>query len=360
MMLAAVYHKYNTPIQIQHVPIPTPPRDGVVLAVKATGVCRSDWHGWKGHDDDITNHGLPFIPGHEVSGTITAVGPLVTKFKKDDRVAVPFILSCGSCRECERNKPTVCERQEQPGFTRLGSFAEYVALPRADRNLCVIPEGVSFLQAAAMGCRFTTAYRAVVQQGEAGEGKVLAVFGCGGVGLSCVMIGVACGARVIAVDVSLGALRKAKELGAWKVVDASRGKAHVRGTVNELTGGVGADVTIDAAGFAATCESAVWCTRRAGRMVQVGLPIGGDETKMPVVPMGFVAGREIEIVGSHGFAAVDMPKIIDMVVEGKLDPGKLVEREVTLEQGAKAIEDMDNGSPMGITMVTKFRGNSHL
>eukprot|EP00592_Proboscia_alata_P022944 CAMPEP_0194425282 /NCGR_PEP_ID=MMETSP0176-20130528/24631_1 /TAXON_ID=216777 /ORGANISM="Proboscia alata, Strain PI-D3" /LENGTH=170 /DNA_ID=CAMNT_0039235569 /DNA_START=161 /DNA_END=672 /DNA_ORIENTATION=- len=143
---------------------------GVVIQVKATGVCRSDWHGWKGHDDDVKHHGLPFIPGHEFSGLIHEMGSAVSgsnKFQIGDRVVVPFILSCGSCRECVRQKPTICEQQQQPGFTMPGSFAEFVYIPRAERNVTVLPPNVSFVEAAALGCRFTTAYRAVNQQGAA-------------------------------------------------------------------------------------------------------------------------------------------------------------------------------------------------
>ena len=352
-MRAAVYHTFGGPISVETIPRPAAPDDGVVLEVRATGVCRSDWHGWKGHDSDIAEHGLPFVPGHELSGVVSEVGSRVTKFVVGDHVAVPFILSCGRCRECDRCRPTICESQEQPGFTMRGSFAEYVALPRADRNLAKLPLGVSFVAAAALGCRFTTAYRAVVQQGRLMATDAVAIFGCGGLGLSCVMLAVAHGAStVIAVDTNPAAREKALSLGAAHAVDASLGQEHVRAAVLELTGGVGADLVVDAAGFKATCEDAVWSARRGGRMVQVGLPLGGTA---PAVPMARVAGREIEIIGSHGLAASDMPAILDLVASGKLDPSVLVERECSLEEGAAAIEAMDGASPLGMTVVTGFR-----
>jgi len=223
--LRRVYHEFGGPIRVEDVPVPVAPPGGVVIEVRATGVCRSDWHGWSGHDSDIEDHGLPFTPGHELNGVIASLGEGVTTFSIGERVAVPFILSCGTCRECLRSKPTVCEDQEQPvrvrkdgplvrlqrqiyriavhscdsspglnaarclsllpqGFTMHGSFAEFVALPRAERNISHLPDEVSFSAAAALGCRTTTAFRAVVQQGRLVEGEVLAVFGCGGVGLS--------------------------------------------------------------------------------------------------------------------------------------------------------------------------------
>ncbi|KAL7541864.1 hypothetical protein ACHAXR_011862 [Thalassiosira sp. AJA248-18] len=372
-MRAAVYQSFSGPITIKNVPQPTPPPTGVVIQVMATGVCRSDWHGWKGHDSDIKKHGLPFIPGHEVSGIIVSVDTtMVTKFKVGDRVAVPFILSCGQCCMCADassrhnngyDRPTICENQEQPGFTMMGSFAEYVALPRADRNLSIIPQNVSFVEAAALGCRFTTAYRAVVQQGglvsnsNSNSSSVMsvAIFGCGGLGLSCVMIAAAYGAKeIIAIDVSDQALDKAKEVGATNTINARTEDAQQR--VMEMTNGMGVDLSIDAAGFKATCEGAIHCARRGGRMVQVGLPIGGQN---PTVPMGMVAGKELEIVGSHGCAAADMPGLLELVQSGRLDPKKLVEREVSLEEGVKALMDMDHGSPIGMVMITQFADVPH-
>ena len=351
-------------------------------------------HGWKGHDGDIAAHGLPFTPGHELSGVVSEVGPGVERFAVGDRVAAPFILSCGSCCECARGRATVCEWQEQPGFTAHGGFAQFVALPRADRNLCPLPEAVPFTLAAALGCRTTTAFRAVAQQGQLRRGEALAVFGCGGVGLSCVMVGVAAGAAVVAVDVSPEARAKALEMGATAAVDgalplealraavldavdaaaaaAAAAVAVTAATVTAVTADTtakcsgaeatadttakcsGADVTVDAGGFQATCEAAVWCARRGGRMVQVGLPLGGGATGSPRVPMARVAAWELELVGSHGADARDFPTLLAKVASGEWDVGRLVGAEVSLSQGAKAIEAMDHGSPLGITVVTDF------
>lgn len=375
-MKAALYSDFNARIKVTSVPKPklnSP--TSVIVQVMATGVCRSDWHGWKGHDSDIKEHGLPFIPGHELSGIVVQYGDSVKKIKNGDRVAIPFILSCGSCAECRLDKPTVCLDQSQPGFTMYGSFAEYVEITRADRNLRVLPSSVSFVEAAALGCRFTTAYRAVVQQGlglankycsnsESLE-KALCVFGCGGLGLSCIMIAKAFQEEgnidsIIAVDVSEKALDKALELGADYVVNVkelgSNDKA-VRNKVMELTSGLGAELTIDAAGFAATCENAVLTCRRGGRMVQVGLPIGG---RPPQIPMGMVAGKELEIVGSHGFAATELPDLLNLVASGKLQVKKLIEKEVNLIEGVEALMAMDAESPLGMTIITRFDDSSRL
>jgi alcohol dehydrogenase len=261
----------------------------------------------------------------------------------------------------------------------FGSFAEFVEINRADRNLRILPKGVTFVEAAALGCRFTTAYRAIVQQGlkithgstspklivPPNKKITVCVFGCGGLGLSCVMIAKAFQEEgnigsIIAVDLSKRALDKALTLGADHVVDVKSlgmNDDAVRKMVMKLTNDLGADLTIDAAGFPSTCENAVHTCRRGGRMIQVGLPIGG---RKPQIPMGAVAGRELEIVGSHGFAASDLPNLLDLVRNGKLQVRKLIEKEVSLRQGVEALMAMDRHSPLGITVITHFDDTSRL
>ncbi|KAL7562411.1 hypothetical protein ACA910_007722 [Epithemia clementina (nom. ined.)] len=376
-MEAAVYDAFGGPIRIRRVPLPTCPRDGVIVHVRATGVCRSDWHGWKGHDDDIVLHGLPFIPGHEFSGVVVQLGAELAQGKchlrLGDRVVVPFILSCGSCRYCSLDRPTVCQRQQQPGFTYPGSFAEYVAVPWAIRNVCKLPNEVSFIQAAVLGCRFTTAYRAVVQQGRLTAGECVAIFGSGGLGLSCIMIAKAIGAEtIVAIDISESALKKARQLGATHTIlvhQHDHDDSKVQNQVIGVCEGQGAHLSINCTtGLNPQCANAVYSTRRTGRIVQLGLPVGGvvsngksndddSESLSQVlgIPMDRVVAWELEIFGSHGFAAQDLPALLDMILSGSLDPCLLVERQVSLLEGARALEDMDRGSPLGVTMITKFR-----
>ena len=198
-MRAAMFETFNGDITIESVDDPSPPDGGVVIDVKANGVCRSDWHGWVGHDPSIA---LPHVPGHEMAGVIAAVGHEVERFAVGQRVTVPFALGCGHCRECIGGNQHICDNQIQPGFSMWGSFAELAAIPYADENLVVLPETMSFDTAAGLGCRFATAFRAVVDQGAVKADDWVAVWGCGGVGLSSVMIASALGAHVIAVDIS--------------------------------------------------------------------------------------------------------------------------------------------------------------
>jgi alcohol dehydrogenase len=231
-MRAVVLDRIRGPLAVRVVPDPSPPPGGVVVRVLATGMCRSDWHGWAGHDE-IT---LPHVPGHELAGVVTAVGDGVTRWSAGDRVTVPFVEGCGRCAWCRSGNAQVCPDQEQPGFTHWGSFAEYVALYAADANLVAIPDAVAFEAAAALGCRFATSYRALTGRARVIAGEWVTIVGAGGAGLSAVMIAKALGARVIAVDRNPGALAAATALGADHVLTADAA-LDLPGAVRELTGG---------------------------------------------------------------------------------------------------------------------------
>ena len=322
-------------------PDPACPADGVVVRVGATGVCRSDWHAWMGHDPVP----LPHVPGHELSGTVVAVGPLVGRWAVGDRVTVPFVCGCGLCGFCRAGDTHVCPDQTQPGFTGPGSFAELVALHAADTNLVPLPDGLDFVTAASLGCRLATAYRALVTHGRLSAGDWLAVHGCGGVGLSAVLVGVALGARVVAVDVSPEALARARELGATETVsDADPAVA-----VQRVTGG-GAHVSLDAVGTPGTAVASVHSLRRLGRHVQVGLLLGEDAT--PPLPMDRVVAHELSVHGSHGMPAAQYAELVGLVADGTLDPGRLVGAVIGLEDAGAALVAM-SGPPTtaGMTVV---------
>jgi alcohol dehydrogenase len=341
---AVVYNAFGEVPVLRDVPDPECPPGGVVIRVEATGLCRSDWHGWRGHDPDIA---LPHVPGHELAGTIAAVGPDVRDWAVGDRVTVPFVLACGTCEPCLAGDQQVCDDQLQPGFTQWGSFAQLVAIPRAMINLVRLPDSVDFVTAASLGCRFATAYRAVLRQGRVRAGEWVAVHGCGGLGLSAVEIAVAAGARVVAVDISDAALAAAVALGADATVSGSA--ADVPAAVRAATGG-GAHLSIDAFGSAATCWSSVESLRKRGRHVQVGLMLGEDANAP--LPMDLVLARELEIIGSHGMAAHDYVAMLESLTDGTLDPARLVGRTIGLEEAPAALMAMD-GPPLaaGMTVI---------
>ena len=331
---------FREPLAVEDVPEPELPPDGALVEVRATGLCRSDWHGWMGHDASIR---LPHVPGHEFAGVVAAVGPEVRSVRPGDRVTAPFCCGCGACEPCRLGHTQICERDYQPGFTGWGSFAEHVLVPVADLNCVPLPEDLAFEAAAALGCRFMTAFAAVGERGGLRAGDWLAVHGCGGVGLSAVMLGRALGARVIAVDVAAGPLDRAAALGAEHTLVAEDAAAAIR----ELTGG-GAHVSIDAIGSAATAAASVRSLRRRGRHVQVGL-LAGDERESRM-PMAELISRELEIAGVHGMPVRDYPALLRLVASGAVDPARLIGRRIALEDAGAALAAMDRPAE-GITVI---------
>jgi D-arabinose 1-dehydrogenase-like Zn-dependent alcohol dehydrogenase len=340
---ALVFETFGGPLRVADVPVPDPAPGGVVVRVGASGICRSDWHAWQGHDPDVV---LPHVPGHELAGTVAAVGSGVRRWRAGDRVTVPFVNACGRCPQCAAGDHQVCPHQTQPGFTHWGSLAEYVALDAADVNLVALPDELDDATAASLGCRYATAFRAVVQVAAVRAGEWVAVHGCGGVGLSAVQVAVAAGARVVAVDVSPAARDLALALGAEQAVD---GGEDVVAAVAESTGG-GVHVSLDALGAAVTCENSVRCLRPRGRHVQVGLlpPAQGR----PAVPMDVVIARELQVLGSHGMAAHAYPELLGLIAAGRLAPRRLVTRHLPLDDAAGALADV--GRAPGIAVVTRI------
>jgi alcohol dehydrogenase len=346
-MRALVYDAFGGPLTVTDVPAPPSTPGGVVVRVGATGVCRSDWHGWQGHDPDIS---LPHVPGHELAGTVEVVGAEVRRWRVGDRVTVPFVCACGRCPRCLEGNSQVCDRQTQPGFTHWGSFAELVALHDADVNLVALPESMSFATAAALGCRYSTSFRAIVAHGRVQPGEWVAVHGCGGVGLSAVQIAADAGGSVLAVDIAPAALALARELGAVAVVDAAgRDPERVAAAVRDLTDG-GAHVSLDALGSPDSCLASVLSLRPRGRHVQVGLlpPLAGRAA----VPMERVIALELELYGSHGMPAHAYPELLSRVAAGRLAPDRLVTREIPLGEAPGALAEI--GRQPGITVITSF------
>lgn len=325
-MRAVVYDEFKGPLSVRTVPEPKVPDGGVLIRVEATGVCRSDWHGWQGHDGDIT--AMPHVPGHELAGVVAAVGAGVARWSVGEPVTVPFVNACGRCQVCADGNGQVCPDQKQPGFTHWGSFAELVAIHAADTNLVALPASMSFATAASLGCRFATSYRAVATVAAVQPGERVVVFGAGGVGLAAVQVAVALGAQVSVVDPSVRAVDLARSFGADAVVEA--GDAHV---------------TVDAIGDPRVVETALGWLRPRGRHVQIGLLPG----KQPAIDLARVLSRELAILGSHGMAAHEYPAMLDLVESGALRPDLLIGRTVGLDAAGQALVDV--GKTPGITVV---------
>lgn len=346
-MKAVVFEQFAGPLAVQRVPDPEPHPEGVVVRVESTGICRSDWHGWQGHDSDVR---LPHVPGHELAGEIVALGSAVRNLSLGDRVTVPFVSGCGACAPCGRGDPQVCDAQFQPGFTHWGSFAEYVALHHAERNVVRLPEQLSYDAAASLGCRFVTAYRALVQLAVLRPGETLVVFGCGGVGLCSIMIATALGARSIAVDIDHAKLELARSVGAELVLDAREDAVAER--VRAATQG-GADVSIDALGSSLTLRQSLESLRKRGRHVQVGLLVG--ERVDPSVPMGLVIARELALYGSHGIAASAYGEVFRMIESRRVPLERIIGPHLGLDDVPQELAALGQFRGVGISLVHPSR-----
>jgi alcohol dehydrogenase len=341
---AVQFVEFGQPPVVRDLPDPAPSPAGVVVRVQTTGLCRSDIHAWLGHDDGIA---LPHVPGHELVGVIEAVGANVRNFALGQRVTTPFVCACGRCPECRSGNAQVCRNQSQPGFTHAGSYAELVALRDADVNLIPVPADLDSGAAALLGCRFATAFRGLVQQSGLRAGEWLLVVGCGGVGLSCVMIGRAVGARVIAVDVNPHALERAKRFGAEQAVN-SRGQTRheTLAAIRAVAGEAGVQVSVDALGREDTLTLGIEALAPRGRHVQIGL-LAGD----PVVPMPRVIARELTLIGSHGMAAQDYGDMLALIGSGALRPEELIEHRIGLDEVPAAMRRMADGDLEGVTVI---------
>ncbi len=346
-MKAVIYRAFSEPPEIEQVKYSTPAPGGVVVKVMASGVCRSDWHGWQGNDPAIE---LPHVPGHELAGVIEEVGESVEDWQVGDRVTVPFVGGCGACPQCDSGNQQVCDNQFQPGFTHWGSFAEYVSIHYADVNLVRLPDEMDFQTAASLGCRFATSFRAIVDQGRVSADQWVAVHGCGGVGLSAEMIAVALGAKVVAIDINDVNLVMALDIGAAEIVNANS-VADVSEAIRDLTDG-GAHVSVDAIGNADVCFNSINSLRKRGRHIQIGLLV--DEGGKVKIPMAKVLANELEIVGSHGMQAHRYTEMLEMVTAGKLSPERLIGRTINLEESIEALTSMNEFNTTGVTVITEF------
>lgn len=346
-MKAVYFEQFQGPVEIREVPKPIVSPDSVIVKVEATGLCRSDWHGWMGHDADIV---LPHVPGHELAGVITETGSGIQNFKVGDRVTVPFVSGCGHCTECVSGNHQVCDHQFQPGFTAWGSFAEFVEIKYADINLVKLPDEIDFVTAASLGCRFITSFRAVIDQGKLAAGQWIVVHGCGGVGLSAIMIAAAAGANVVAVDIDDQKLELAEKVGANILINAKKVKS-VSEEIKKQTER-GAHLSIDALGSQETCFNSVSCLRKRGKHIQVGLMTG--DHKHPKIPMDKVVANELEIIGSHGMQAFRYTEMFELIKSGKLKPGLLVGKTISLAEVPEALVNMDKFENVGVTVVNKF------
>ena len=339
-MRAAVMQAFEQPLTIEDVPDPVCEPDGVVVEVRATGVCRSDWHGWMGHDPSIA---LPHVPGHELCGVVAEVGAGGARLRGRRPRHGAVLLRVRDVRAVPARRDADLRARLPAGVHRLGLVrASCVALPRADLNLVRVPEALSDVEAASLGCRFMTAWAALHVHAGVRAGEWVAVHGCGGVGLAAVMIAAAAGASVIAVDIDERKLvagaragRGARDRPTWTAI-------------RELTGG-GAHVSVDALGSAVTCVNSVGACASAAGTCRSGC-CSRDERSV-AMPMARVIAHELRVFGVHGMAVRHYDGMLRAIASGAVRPGELVAKTIGLDEAGDELASMGRFAQEGVTVV---------
>ena len=350
-MRAAVLEALLQPLVMRDLPEPDPTPDGAVVRVEACGICRTDWHLWKGHWSWLgVELDLPLVLGHEFAGVVEEVGGEVTRFTPGDRVIAPFYYADGACRQCQQGLHNLCEAPAYPGASQDGAFSRWTHVPGADLNLVALPESVDFREAAIMGCRFVTAFHGLVDQARIRPGEWVAVFGCGGVGLSAITIASAIGAQVVAVDIDDAKLDKAKEVGAHVGVNSASIDAVE--ALQEVTGG-GPHVTVDALGIADTVTSAILSLRARGRHVQIGLTTA-IEAGQVAVPIDLIVARELRIVGTFGMPLTEYDAVLGLVTGNGVDLSRLLSHTVSIGDAGSVLESMSRYETVGTVVIDSW------
>ncbi|MCA9782617.1 MAG: alcohol dehydrogenase catalytic domain-containing protein [Candidatus Delongbacteria bacterium] len=346
-MRAARLVNYGKPLEVLNTPRPTAGPDSAVIRVAGCGVCRSDWHLWVGDWAWRMPVQFPRTPGHEIGGVVEEVGGGVRRFRVGQRVTVPFHNGCGECRWCRQGLINLCESYASLGFSYDGGYAEFVHVPVADLNLVALPEEVSLDAAAALGCRYMTAWHGLIDRAGLRFGERLALFGCGGLGLSVLQIAVSCGARVLAVDLDPERRRQALAHGAEAAVDPGAGP--VAEAILELSSG-GADLSVDALGLQPTCAPALESLRRRGRHLQLGLT-GEKERGSLSLPIDRIAKWELSLIGSLGCGLDSYGQLLEQVAAGRLTPDTLIEKRVGLDGASALLEGMSTFETRGLCLI---------
>jgi propanol-preferring alcohol dehydrogenase len=305
-MRAAVVEAFGKTLVLREMDVPSPAAGQILVKTEACGVCHTDLHAAQG--DWPVKPSLPFIPGHEAIGLVTALGAGVTNVKEGDRVGIPWLYSaCGHCEHCLAGWETVCAEAQFGGYTRNGGFAEYVL---ADPSYVAhIPAGLAAKDAAAIICAGITTYKGIKETG-ARPGQWIAISGAGGLGHLAVQYAKVMGLQVAAIDIDDGKLAHAKRLGADLVINAKSGEPAA--LLKEKTGGGAHGVLITAPSLGAF-EQGVAMTRKRGTCVLVGLPPG----EFPV-PLFDVVASCITIRGSFVGTRLDMAEALAFAAAGKV------------------------------------------
>jgi S-(hydroxymethyl)glutathione dehydrogenase/alcohol dehydrogenase len=348
-MRAAVLRSIPGELAIEEVILDTPGPHEVVVRTSAAGLCHSDLHFLEGTFVAPT----PLVLGHESAGVVEDVGSEVTYVKAGDHVITCLSVFCGQCEFCLGGRPSLCDRvgtergpddptrlrlDGQPcgQFASLGSFAEMMLVH--EHAVVKIRDDMPLDRAALIGCGVTTGIGAVFRTARVEPGSTVAVIGCGGVGLNCVQGAALAGAsRVVAIDTSPLKLKLAEQFGATDLVDASQAdpvqqvRALLPGRPGLLGVGGGVDYAFEAIGLKQTVEQAFAMLKKGGTATVIGMIPPGTKIELP--GLDFLSEKKIQgsVMGSNRFRQ-DMPRYIDLYLDGRLKLDELVSARIGLDE----------------------------
>jgi 6-hydroxycyclohex-1-ene-1-carbonyl-CoA dehydrogenase len=327
---AAVLHAGGR-LELSEVPVPVPAAGEILVRVAACGICHTDLHYL---DHGVKTFKTPVILGHEVSGTVASLGTGVTRFREGDRVILPAVFTCGTCRPCRTGRENICEQMKMLGNHVDGAYAEYVLAPA--RDAFSLPAEIPLAEACLIGDAMSTPYHAVRHRAQVRLGETVAVFGCGGVGINAVQFAALAGGHVIAVDIDDRKLALARQFGARDVLNA-RGVERVDKELKKRTGG-GVDVAMEIIGKPETIRNAYESLRPGGRLCQVGYT--AEPVTLAFSKMMFY---ELQVIGSLGCRPSDYPELIELVRTRRAQLEPLVTGRYTLERITEGLDTLRRG-----------------
>ena len=353
-MKAATLYAVNEPLEIRDLRQDPPKAGEVRVSMGAAGLCASDHHVMTG----TATLPMPVVLGHEGSGTVVEVGEGVTRVKPGDRCILSFVSNCGHCRMCRTGNPQLCDTNQQTGtrqydgtvrlhdgdtdvhqMGKLGVFSESIVIPQQACH--PIPDKVSMAVAALIGCCVTTGVGSVINMPAARPGMTVAVFGCGGVGLSVIQGARLMNAsRIIAVDIFDHKLEFSYKFGATDVVNSR--EVNPVDAIKEITGD-GVDMAFDSFGSAGTLNSAVMAIRKAGTAVMIGLGPTGDTA--PIDMVDFLRNQKSLVASYYGAASPHdtFDKLVGFYLKGELDVDSLITRHYGLEDINEGFDALARG-----------------
>lgn len=365
-MKAAVFTGPGQPLTVERVAVPVPAADEVLIRVAACGVCHSDLHVLKGEVDFVH----PAVLGHEVSGTVVAVGSDVpgAAVRIGTRVVAGFILPCGGCAQCLRGRDDLCTsffennrlrgvmhdgatRLRRPDGTALGMYsmgglAEYAVVPLT--SVAALPDSLPLAESAVLGCAGLTAYGAIKHSADLRDDESVAVVAVGGVGSNLVQLARLSGARtIIAIDIDDDKLAAARALGATHAVNSATEDAAA--AVRQITGGAGVDVAFEALGRSETVQMATQLLADGGRLVLVGIAPGLSTAEVEITRL---VRRSLRIIGNYGGRVrTDLPEVVRLAASGDYHPHLTVTRTYGLDEAADAFQALAEGQITGRALI---------